>query len=328
MTNCFTFSPLGGFLDGISIATNVAKIGGGVHPQHVAIGDKYVVIDKVRVPNIQAGLLMEASVREVHPASGKNSFNAISKKGDDTIVVFVDINLVPAGAKRKLDPSVINAWVHFESNATLVAYNLAFGKALVSFGRDGESTLIFDRDGAVYSIARQDGMMVVQPLSVVEQAKERTRLLKNQVRNFEHAVAEGKKEFPVKEVPITRLHGILGGAVRLLSFLVRYDREACTPLVDFLVDHVGAGLSEGVRKETYNLLRTHGHPQAIMFAEGFDTSNVVSFKQHADGASARAKAEQKRKERSARDADDRAKMKGKSGGGGDNKKANKQAKRK
>jgi len=269
--NCFTFSPLSGVVPGIKLEIGKEKIGGGIHPPHVSFGERFIAVDSTKKPVWRGEHLVSARIRRIEPTAGGKSFDVLSRTTEDcrSILVVVDLKAVPAGVKRKLDPEVINAWVYFETEANLVMRDQVGGRALIEFWQSGQSATIFDADGSVHVIARQGDVIMTQPLTIVEQAKERVRLSRQLITKYREDVSEGNPE-----AKISRLHGILGGVGRLLQVVIRHHQGAADIFINFLAEFVGPEMPVGLRKDLESLLRSRGHPLAVMFKDG-DYGNVI-----------------------------------------------------
>lgn len=304
MDNCFTFSPLGGFSLGIELATGVptGRNNGSVYRDHVRVGPDFIQVDSVKKPIWTGNILRAAKMRRVDTQHA--SFEVFSRLDDGaSLLVFIDLSLVPAGMARRIDPSSVNAWVNFQTDADVVLQHNSSGKCLVEFTRDEQAMLIFDRDGAVYRIVRRNGRMIVDKLTKVQMAKERCRLMRDQIDRIDPENAD---------IAMRHLHGILGGAVRLLQAAVRAS-DTREVFVDFLADYADGRMSDSMRQQVYDLLRAYSDTRAFMFSEGYD-GNVVLLAGHRNvGQSAEAK--KKKAERSARDSATRNQMRGASSGG-------------
>ncbi len=295
MTNCFTFNPIKGFVDGIELVVGAPRLDNrGTYPPHVRVGGEFIAADSVKHPVAKNGQLVEASFRRI--TTDRNTFDVLSEKNDDSCIVLVDINL-PKGVTSKINPGIINAWVTFESElATISLEHKASGRCLVQF-LEGEDLMIYSKDGAVYHIVCRYGKMESIKLTAEEMARERVLLAERQLDENESG--------------LSKQHAILGGIVRLLDFT--RDTEAQEVLMDFLCDFSGENdMPTRMRQQTENLFRRYNDSRHIMFSAGemnFDNVVPITAKQGL------AEVKRKKAERAERDRELRAQMRGASNGG-------------
>lgn len=313
-SNLFTFNPFSGVSEGIRLVAN------GVNPRnqrrlplHIACGAAFVAIEQGwKHPPIRHGLLHEASLHLIEPANGNHSFNVLvpRNEGSKRLYCFVD-STVPAHIRSRVTGEMVRArtCVVMQGQARMVAYDHVVQSYLVEFSDEDDQLDVWYESGAIGRLVRRGNQIVSIRLTPSEIARER-------IEQFEAQFAESANV----EFDIRRRHGIIAGAVRLLRYTT--DRNAENELVDFLVDQL-PHLTERMRAEIRELLLVKNHPFAGNFLAGSSMGNIVVLPTDPDSAARRAKAAQRRRDRSDADRELRLSMRGKGGGSDGKKKSNK-----
>lgn len=310
MVNCATFSPIaGGVIPGIELAVGLptARNDGSIQPPHVPVGERFVALHRNKPPAFSDGLLKEACVLPIHVG---RTFSVLAcAEGTKPVLVLVDLDKKPAGIKvvrRKVDPLFVKAVVWFEGDIEFLEVDERAGKAMVSFTKDEQYLLVFDRDGAVHRLVRRGDEVIVDRLTSVEMARERIILLRSSLRDCSH--------LQDTEQAVRRKHGILGGCVRMTH--VARDPEARGLFRDFLTDFAAAGeMPNGMRREVCGIFRRDGDLRHVMFEEGA-SSNVIQLDSHRESVGHGKKKTRKNLERAERDRAYRESRKSKAGGDG------------
>lgn len=200
--------------------------------------------------------------------------------------------------------SDVNAWTGIRGeDIEVIRIDTSTGTALLRC-QPNASIELFQFDGSVHLLRVEDGKVSTVPLSQKQMAHLRVEQFEEQIKTLDLSL----------ERDIKRLHGILAGAMRLVT--AAKDDGALDVLVDFLTDHQAA-LTDHLRKQVRWALTNARHPAASTFLDGFEAGNVVKI-QSADAAAQRAARDKKRRERAASDRELRNAMRGGNGNGGGN----------
>jgi hypothetical protein len=304
MAHLFTYNPLSGLSAGVPItvgaplSTNPSRVA----PPHLSVGVAGFIDVNTRWRNahIVSGRLLRSSITMIEP-QGKRVFYVFdAPRANDNFnsIVFIDTSM-PKNMKRRAETDV-NAWTGMRGEGfKTICFDSASGGALLHCGPNATIEL-FQFDGSVHLLSVVNGKVSTVPLSQKQMAKLRVDQFEEQI-----AILDLSAERDVR-----RLHGIIAGALRLVS--VVKEAAALDVLGDFFITHQ-AELTDNLRMQVRGTLTDRGHSATGTFLDGFEATNVVKIRS-LEAVQKRAQAEQKRRERSIRDRELRASMRGGNGG--------------
>jgi len=309
--NLYTFGPFSGLTQGIPLAVDIRDPyrPERIFPPHLRCGDGFIAVERSwKHPPMRQGRLMSATVAKRHP-EGRRSFEVFDKfdEADTRFYLYFD-NSVPAHVKVRHDPNQINAWVGARTSRPSNTFALLMGDGnsgnCFIAASPGDTVYVYSANGAVHSFGCRDNGFHVMPLSLREMAQLRVTQFNDQIENFDLHV----------ESDMRRLHGIVGGCVRLLALGIT-SVEVREVFVDFLC-YWASKMTARQRVEIRTLLLAVNDPLAGNFVEGWSAPEVVRLDDHRRTSAGKTKAEleQRKAERAAKDKAEREAMRGKSGG--------------
>ena len=260
MTNAFTFNPLSGKItDGITICDRKPKDNfGNLHPPHIAVGSRFLMVDRIHHPHTVDQKVMDMSIAEKQAKSGKSFLIATRRfEGETSVFLLFDGATVPRGFKRHVNGNAVGAWCGFAyGDIHPLRYDTNAECFLLAFGKNAE-VYICTKDGAVYRF-RRDGNIIAQiALTPAEMAEVRVAKAREQVERF----ADEPK----------RVHGILWGIIRLLQNSRKYP-SAMNVFVDFLTEFNDGTMYGKMLDDIRAFLHAMDHDKASWF---YDTTDVV-----------------------------------------------------
>ena len=291
MAHLYTYNTFAGLSAGIpmTIGASMPSNPSRKAPPHLPIGLAGFIGLNTRWSNVQfvSGRLLRSSLTKIEPAGKKRFyvFDAPRQNDEHHSLILIDTS-VPKNMTRRPE-SDVNAWTGIRGEGfEKIMFDRTTSTALLRC-EPNASIELFQFDGSVHLLRVENGKVSTVPLNQKQMATLRGEQFEEQIATLDLSLERDMK----------RLHGILAGAMRLIS--AAKETAALDVLVDFLTDHQ-AELTDHLRKQVRWALSDAGHPAANTFLDGFEAGNVVKI-QSADAASARAKAEQRRRERSEMD---------------------------
>lgn len=292
--NCFSFDPYRGVAEGIVVTENMLnpRNDGSVYPPHIRC-DGFINLDRVKAPTTKTvgeqRLLTQACLRQIDPTNGGKSFNMFSSIGRTGILLL--INLLATSHRVKEKVSGLRAWEGIEADNDIEKLLVSPSGALLFLTEDGQEVDVYLHNGSVFRLRREKDSVVNIPLTWTDMAKMRVEQFRTQIATL------GDDEDDVR-----RLHGVLGGAIRLVRFCGKEQgpREVVS---EFLAENVG-NMTDRIRTEVRALLLLANDKYAGIFITGH---NIVSLddrrRNSGDAGRKLAEAKKKKAERQQRDRD-------------------------